>query len=139
MHEALPALPVVIGGYQAILSPRQTIEHPGVNFVCVGDGELPMADLIERLRSGGDAQVAGLWERRPDGAVLTHEPVITADLTAMPFPDYSIFEQTGALKGHSMDGGERFTLPVMTGRGCPYRCSYCCNTSMLEMWRGKGS
>ena len=28
-------------------------------------------------------------------------------------------------------------LPVMTGRGCPYRCTYCCNTPILEGWRSK--
>jgi len=26
---------------------------------------------------------------------------------------------------------------VMTGRGCPYRCTYCCNTPILENWRSK--
>jgi len=25
----------------------------------------------------------------------------------------------------------------MTGRGCPYRCTYCCNTPILEGWRSK--
>ena len=28
-------------------------------------------------------------------------------------------------------------LPVMTGRGCPYRCTYCCNTPILESWKTK--
>ena len=25
----------------------------------------------------------------------------------------------------------------MTGRGCPYRCTYCCNTPLLESWKSK--
>jgi len=31
----------------------------------------------------------------------------------------------------------KVVLPVMTGRGCPYRCTYCCNTPILDGWKTK--
>jgi radical SAM superfamily enzyme YgiQ (UPF0313 family) len=136
-----PQTPVLIGGYQPILSPEQTITHPAVDYICVGDGEIPTATLIQRLRGEGEGIVPGLWEKSPSGEIIKSAPVLTDDLSEMPLPDYAIYEENGSLRGLglSMFGPKKlFILPVMTGRGCPYRCTYCCNTPLLEMWRGKG-
>lgn len=138
LKQRLPERPVALGGYQAILSPEESMAHPAVDFLCIADGERPMADLLRRLRGELDGPVRGMWERLADGGILKGEAELTEDLSEMPFPDYSIFHEAGALKGHGMGAGERFALPVMTGRGCPYRCTYCCNTPLLEQWKGKG-
>lgn len=142
--EALPHVPVLVGGYQAVLSPDETIAHPAVDFICVGDGELPLVALIRRLREGGSAVVPGLWEKKSAGAEpIKTTPVLTEDLTAMPFPDYTIFERDNNLKGLLLSilgvREDQFILPVMTGRGCPYQCTYCSNSTLQKIYRGKGA
>src|SRR5690606_18177438 len=64
------------------------------------------------------------------------------DFSNLPFPDYSIFERDGRLdwlSPHAVESEELNTLPVLSGRGCPYRCSYCSNTSLLELFKGQGT
>ncbi len=36
---------IVVGGYHAILAPEEVLLHPGVDAVCVGEGELPLLEL----------------------------------------------------------------------------------------------
>lgn len=137
-REAVSETPLLLGGYQAILSSEQSIAHPALDYICVGDGELPLADLIRRLRGEHDRPVAGMWEKRADGGVIKSAPILMEDLSDLPLPDYTLYDQVGALRGIGMGAGERFALPVMSGRGCPYRCTYCCNTPLLDQWKGKG-
>ncbi len=140
---ARPATPVVVGGYQAIFSPQETIGHPAVNYICAGDGEIPLAQLIRRLKDGETQEaIPGLWEKRGSGEIVKSSPSLTPNLDEIPFPDYTIFEKDGEiswLSSHAIESERLITMPVMSGRGCPYRCSYCCNTPLLEMYRGQGN
>lgn len=135
--------PVLIGGYQAIFNPEETLGHPAVDYVCVGDGEKPLVDLIRRLRGSGDlpTPVRGLWEKGGGGEILKSDAVLTEDLSEMPFPDYGVFERDGSvswIRPNAIESKKLTSLPVMTGRGCPYRCTYCSNVAMLDLYRGNG-
>ncbi|MGJ8690506.1 MAG: B12-binding domain-containing radical SAM protein [Gammaproteobacteria bacterium] len=135
-----PELPICIGGYQAMLSQDQTIANPNVDFICVGDGEYAIGNLVQFIRGSKDGPVDGMWEELNDGEVFQTEPHQIGDLASLPFPDYDIFEKDGSFDdvNTSIFGPkEKVVLPVMTGRGCPYRCTYCCNTPILDGWKTK--
>jgi radical SAM superfamily enzyme YgiQ (UPF0313 family) len=135
-----PQLPICIGGYQAMLSQQETIANPNVDFICTGDGEYAMGNLVQFLRGSKDGPVDGMWESLVDGSVFETEPHQIGDLAALPFPDYDIFAKEDGFDNvnTSIFGPkEKLVLPVMTGRGCPYRCTYCCNTPLLEGWKNK--
>jgi len=140
IKKLMPDLPIVIGGYQAMLSQEQTIENPNVDYICVGDGEYAIGNVVEHLRGSKDGPADGLWEKLVDGDVYKTEPHQIGDLQALPFPDYDVFSKEDGFKdvNSSIFGPKgKLVLPVMTGRGCPYRCTYCCNTPILESWRSK--
>lgn len=135
-----PEAAICVGGYQAMLTQEQTIANPDVDFICTGDGEYAMGNLVQFLRGSKDGPVDGMWEKLEDGDVFKTEAHQTGDLQALPFPDYDIFarEDGFARVNTSIFGPkEKLVLPVMTGRGCPYRCTYCCNTPLLEGWKNK--
>lgn len=145
--EASPGTRILIGGYQAILTPEETIAHPSVDIVCVGDGEQPFAELMHRLLATNgppvtpDTPIRGLWVRLRDGSIVKGERWLNEELCDYPFPDYSLFERNGTLRGLGISvfgPQDKFILPVMTGRGCPYKCTYCSNTTLLEMYKGEG-
>jgi len=143
LRAALPGTPVVVGGYQAIVSPEETLRHPAVDYVCVGDGEEPLVALIRRLRGAGPARetIPGLWEVDTRGEVVRTPPALVHDLTRLPFPDYTIFARDGSLaylSPRAIQSPGLTTVPVLSGRGCPYRCSYCANTTLLDLYGGKG-
>lgn len=138
IRDALPSVPIVVGGYQAIVDPEQTIAHPAVDWICVGDGEQPLVELIRRLR--GDAEdtgpIPGLWDKQGDGTIRRTPPCLVHDLGQLPFPDYTIFDRgegLGYLSPRAVQSPRLTTVPVMSGRGCPYRCSYCANTTLLDL------
>ena len=135
--------PVIVGGYRAIFSSAETLAHPAVDYVCVGDGEIPLMSVINRIRGVSDHRsyvgpgLPGLWEKKISGEILKSPPVLSEDLESMPFPDYTIFEQNGQIRWlsrHAIESKTLTTMPVMSGRGCPYRCTYCSNTSLLDLF-----
>jgi anaerobic magnesium-protoporphyrin IX monomethyl ester cyclase len=135
-----PDLPICIGGYQAMLSQQQTIENPNVDYICVGDGEYATGNLVQHLRGSKDGPADGMWEKLIDGDVYESEPHQIGDIGALPFPDYDVFSKEDGFNdvNSSIFGPKgKLVLPVMTGRGCPYRCTYCCNTPLLEGWKVK--
>lgn len=136
----MPEVPICIGGYQAMLSQQQTIENPNVDYICVGDGEYAIGNIVQHLRGSKDGPADGMWEKLIDGSVFETEPHQIGDLAALPFPDYDVFAKEDGFKdvNSSIFGPKgKLVLPVMTGRGCPYRCTYCCNTPILEGWKTK--
>jgi radical SAM superfamily enzyme YgiQ (UPF0313 family) len=140
IKKLLPDAAICIGGYQAMLSQQQTIANRNIDFICTGDGEYAMGNLVQFMRGSKDGPVDGMWERMTDDTVFETEPHQIGDLAALPFPDYDIFEKADGFNNvnTSIFGPkEKLVLPVMTGRGCPYRCTYCCNTPLLDGWKNK--
>ena len=140
INKLCPDLPICIGGYQAMLSQQQTIENPNVDYICVGDGEYATGNLVQHLRGSKDGPADGMWEKLIDGDVYESEAHQIGDIGALPFPDYDVFSKEDGFDNvnSSIFGPKgKLVLPVMTGRGCPYRCTYCCNTPLLEGWKVK--
>ena len=67
-------------------------------------------------------------------------PLLT-DLDSLPFPDYApdgkFLIEGDEISPHDPFAG-RFNLDIMASRGCPYHCTYCCNSVFLQNHRGKG-
>ena len=122
--------PIIFGGVHATLVPERVIGRPVVDMVNVGEGFEAFPELIGRLDQGLDiTDVANLWLKR-DGSVIRN-PVRSRfeDLDTLPFPDKGLFADY-------FDVGELYL--TMTGFGCPYRCTFCSNDVLREIYRGRG-
>jgi len=118
----------VFGGPHATFFPEMICEE-GVDVVCRGEGEDAMLELCDRLQSGRDfSDVRNLHVKRNGGVVSNPLRPLIADLDSLPFPDregrYAIDERHRAYAAQSF----------MTSRGCPYRCAYCFNPSMRQLY-----
>ena len=121
------AVRLAFGGVFATLN-AQLIKRqcPEVDFVCRGDGEQLILDLVERLDD--PVGVAGLtWGK--DGR-LVHNPnrTMDRDLDQWPFPDRDglplDFIESMPLDVPAVLSLERFTT-MQTSRGCPWPCVFC--------------
>ncbi len=99
---------------------------PEVDFVCRGDGEQLILDLLECLED--PAEVAGLtWAK--DGAVVQNpNRMLDRNLDQWPFPDRDSlpldFIESMPLDVPAVLSMERFTT-MQTSRGCPWPCVFC--------------
>lgn len=126
-------IPVIFGGIHPSSVPERVIKKNFVDMVCIGEGEYPMLELADSMAKGKiDYSIKNLWLKK-DGKIIRNElrPLI-ADLDRLPMPDKDIFYSQSP---HYM---RTYPYIVLTSRGCPYACSYCCHSYLKELYRGKG-
>jgi anaerobic magnesium-protoporphyrin IX monomethyl ester cyclase len=126
-------VPVVWGGIHPSILPEQTISHPLIDIVVAGEGEFAFRDLVHALeRKEPHADIQGVWTKKhgnPRGS-MAGGPDDINELPRLPYQlvrlaDYISFDR---------DGHKKF--PVKTSRGCPYRCTFCHQTSNYrKKWR----
>ena len=98
-----------------------------VDFVCRGDGEQLILDLLERLDD--PATVNGVTWRERDGHLRHNaDRPLQRDLDQWPFPDRESlpldFVESMPLDVPAVLSLERFTT-MQTSRGCPWPCVFC--------------
>lgn len=117
--KARQPLPVVFGGAHASCVPETLLAFPEVDFVVQGEGELAFGELLDALEMKGDGLgIPGVWGRKVDGQI--HRGGVAPaprDLDALGPPDKDLFLGEGDPSADYL---------IMSGRGCPYRCSFCC-------------
>ena len=122
----------VFGGPHATYFPEY-VEEPGVDAICIGEGEGAILDLVNALQRGQlPAGIENWWIKH--SGQIERNPVRPAEdnLDALPFPDRALlFKQDDFTK---QSGIKHF----ITSRGCPYDCTYCFNHALAEIYRGKG-
>jgi len=124
--------PVIFGGPHPTYMP-DIIENENVDFVCVGEGEGAMQDLIDALDKGGDPSgVPNIISKTKNGIVRNGVRHLIENLDLMPAPDRSIYYDN--YKFINDNPVKHF----MAGRGCLFECSYCYNHSWKELYRNKG-
>ena len=121
------AVPLAFGGVFASLNAYLVKEQcPEVTFVCRGDGEQLLLDLIDRIDD--PSSVAGVtWAR--DGKVVTNpNRPLDRNLDQWPFPDRESlpldFVESMPLDVPAVLSMDRFTT-MQTSRGCPWPCVFC--------------
>ncbi len=127
-------VPVIVGGVFATFAPNVVIQDPSVDIVCVGEGEVPLLELCRKLTTGEDySRIANLWVKRPDGTVVKSAMQTRVDISTLPMPDYSLFEDKRFYR--PMAGRVYRMLPIETHRGCPYSCQFCNSPSQQTLYR----
>jgi anaerobic magnesium-protoporphyrin IX monomethyl ester cyclase len=127
LKKVLPDAISVIGGPHATFFP-EVIERDGVDVVVVGEGEDAFRELITCIERGADyTAVPNVWAKTRDGVARNPVRPLIQDLDRIPFPDRALYAR------HTRNMILK-TPFVMTGRGCPYQCSYCFNHAYNRLY-----
>jgi radical SAM superfamily enzyme YgiQ (UPF0313 family) len=127
IRAANSAVKLAFGGvFVSLNAPLVKQQCPEVDYVCRGDGEQLILDLMEHLHAPED--VAGVtWAK--DGQVI-HNPnrPLERHLDQWPFPDRDSlpldFIESMPLDVPTVLSMQRFTT-MQTSRGCPWPCVFC--------------
>ncbi|MFP3938552.1 MAG: B12-binding domain-containing radical SAM protein, partial [Phycisphaerae bacterium] len=106
-----PDVRIVFGGVHATFRAEEALQHGDI-VVC-GEGET----VIERIARG-----------EITSGIVKAEPV--ADLDALPTPNHFLIRDFDVLLS-AFRKRALYPLPVMTSRGCPHGCTYCCVTRLF--------
>jgi len=136
--------PVVWGGVHPTVAPESCIDF--ADIVCVGEGEWPMLELADAMEAGKDySRIPSLWVRQNGHVVKNEVRPLHENLDEMPFADYEIDNDHYVVHKGDIVPAEpdkmRHSLVryrLLTTRGCPYACAFCCNSTWLRTYRGKG-
>jgi anaerobic magnesium-protoporphyrin IX monomethyl ester cyclase len=128
-------IPVVLGGPHPTVLPAESAERPEVDIVVRGEGEATWEELCQWRAANGEWQgaisglqsVPGISYQTPDGQER-HNPdrPVIEDPGTLPLPAYHLFKMDRYTNLQpTVDHIEGPSYPILTSRGCPYRCTYC--------------
>ncbi len=126
--------PIIVGGPHTTFFP-QMIHNPHIDYICRGEGEEALLELLSVLhRPDAIRQIRNIWSKDLQGNV--HETEVRPffrDLDNIPLPDFGIYTKYPYMTPYNLE-----MFPVMTGRGCPFACSYCFNKAYRDLYRKGG-
>ncbi|MCL6647111.1 MAG: B12-binding domain-containing radical SAM protein [Chloroflexi bacterium] len=141
--------PIMIGGPHPTVLPEETLRRSPIDVVARGEGEATWEEFLTvvartpRHNSAALAEhlvgVKGISFRGPSGEFI-HAPdrPPIRDLDSLPFPAYHLFKKEGYTSLQpTLDGGTARSFAMCTSRGCPYRCTYCSQSTFPEKWRAR--
>lgn len=118
-------VPIIFGGIHATMAPQETLSQPCVDYICVGEGEEAILELIQK---GSPQGVRNIGHKTKGCSVL--EPLRPfTDITKLPFKDYELFDFQKLID--AKDGWVGLTA----SRGCPFRCTYCLNHKIMGLYK----
>jgi len=136
---------IIVGGYHPILSPEEVLSCPGVDAICTGEGEGPILSLVKEYDPGDRKNLPEIAGFIYKGESISTESLgkrwLIEKLEDYPYLDYDLFDSEGDTNLRQKHLGMLspsglFAIPLITGRGCPYRCSYCSNSSLIDFYGG---
>ena len=114
--ERHPESKLILGGPGPSGVARALVEAmPWIDVVARGEGDVTAPELVRALKDGGDlASVRGITYRSDGKACETAARPRINNLDDLPLPAY-----------HAVDLSRYTSFAVVTGRGCPFNCSFC--------------
>ncbi|HHX74055.1 MAG TPA: B12-binding domain-containing radical SAM protein [Firmicutes bacterium] len=120
------------GGYHAILAPDDFLTVAGLDAVCVGEGEYPTLELLEKMAAGENYyRTKSFYFKK--GREIVKNPVrpLIEDLDELPLPDINLFDYK------NLSSTKTDTALIMLSRGCIYACTYCGNSQFRNIYPNK--
>ncbi|MBP8130364.1 MAG: B12-binding domain-containing radical SAM protein [Candidatus Hydrogenedentes bacterium] len=123
---------IVFGNVHAIFRP-DIVEDEGVDIVCLGEGEYCMRELCAALDRGEDySRIEGFWVKTRDGVVRNPARRDLVVMDNLPYHDRQLYDKYVFFRRSPY-------LRVMTGRGCPFSCTFCSNTPLKDHFGDGGA
>lgn len=106
--------------------PHSTLD--GFNFLrdnhnfsigVIGEGEKTMVELADAIKNNDNLEeIDGIiYRNNKNEIIINKKRAFLADLDSLPYPNYEVFDSFNGTITH---------YPLITSRGCPYSCIYCC-------------
>lgn len=113
-----PEVTLLAGGPQTSGMDAEFLKETAIEAACIGEGEETMLELMEYFikKKGALELIQGIIYLDQNGSLVeTPSRKPPEDLDDIPWPDITL---TNDYKHYGL-------LPILTGRGCPFGCTFC--------------
>ncbi len=131
----LPNTPVIVGGPYATSNAKGLLGNPNIDYAVIGEGELIFKRFLERFAQIGLRDEYGdlnsFSYRGSSGQIRLNatrefiEDLDTIPMVAWDLIDVEEYFSKRVRASMNLHRKSRRVLPLVSTRGCPYRCTYC--------------
>ncbi len=117
----------IIGGHGPSPEPEFFLRKTKADAICIGEGEETIVDLINALESKQILKnVLGIAYRDGKEIVINKRRPLIKDIDSIPFPAYELFPvHIYRLLRMPNCSVTDFVMPILSGRGCVFKCNFC--------------
>jgi len=141
LKERLTA-PVIWGGYDPTVNARDCVEL--CDYACIGEGDQTILDIAAHVDEGQPLDdINNLAYMREGEMVVNVKHPAEQDLDNYPWRDNSpqnkyLIEDNRLIRDYPVTTDKPpGVYQAMSSRGCPYKCSYCCEATFKELYSGE--
>jgi len=125
LHNHYPHAKLVIGGAGASALYDRVLKETVVDYVVTREGEYTIVQLLDGLLP--EDKIGGLIWNNHGAITINPHRKFEYNIDELPFPAYDLFPVHAYVDRK---------IPIVTSRGCPYKCTFCANkASMGVAWR----
>jgi len=104
-------------------------ENPDFAYAFLGEADDSFPEFIKKFSAQAERELVSGLAFLKDGGTVATERKLVEELDRLPFPAYELIDTFVA---------EGFRYPLITSRGCPYMCIYCCvGIVSSRKWRAR--
>lgn len=132
-----PEIKIVLGGPHVNIFPDETIKHPEIDFLILGEGEITFTEFLKNIDSPTKLRkVPGIVFKHNQKVINTGERKLIENLDILPFPARHL---TKIEKYSSLLAKRSPITTMMTSRGCPYDCLFCDRPHLGKRFRARSA
>ncbi len=131
---------VIAGGPDPSIAPEPYF-NAGARFVVKGEGEETLLQILQAFESGGIDScrgIPGLLLSNGGAGEVFEERELMRGIENLPFPDFSLVDVERYMEFNARYRGYSI-LPILSARGCPYKCSWCAKPIFGDSYRLRGT
>jgi len=117
----------VLGGHGPSPEPEFFLRKTQADAVVIGEGEITIVELLSAIRNHRPLDsVKGIAYRAGDKVIINERRPLIKDVDSIPVPAYHLFPiDYYRLLRMPHAANSDFVMPVLSGRGCNFKCNFC--------------
>lgn len=131
IKEKIPEKIIVAGGPQVARHEGDTeiIDNEFIDYIVTDEGEETLYELVCAIKNKGDIRkIKGVMLREGNNKIDAGPRPLLKSLDALPFPAISDFP---------LEYYKDLAIPILSSRGCLYRCSFCSERFFWKFFRNR--
>ena len=125
-------IPIIIGGPHCTVQPKKCLDEISSADISVeGDGEHIISDLAKALQGKKKlADIAGIHYKQNNEIKKAKPAIVIENLDEIPFPARHLIDKYDMSKNSRKHNFKPNFTTIITGRGCPFNCSFCTRNAL---------